>query len=314
MNNGKGNLRMAFLGVVVIASTVLGIFLLYNAGELVYQWAFRKKIRIEYFAKRLSSEVRRMNTVIKSAQSTPDDLATIFEFHKTSEAEIKILLQSVLFNNDELYGCGVFFEPFKYDKDSLYYSAYTYRSNDSLAYVDLNGPEYNYFYKDWYLIPKTLNQPMWSEPYFDEGGGNKLMSTYSVPFHEFMSNEEKFIGVLGIDVSIDWLADAVGSVGSMLKSRAALISENGTILSAPNRDVIYNETIFSAADERNLPILREIGKELQQGKTGYKIGIEGGQVIYIFYSVVPVTRWGYVLFVSEDELMGIPVTTVKNLL
>ena len=53
-------------------------------------------------------------------------------------------------------------------------------------FSNLNGDEYNYFYKDWYLIPKTLNQPVWSEPYFDIGGGNLLMSTYSVPIYKLV--------------------------------------------------------------------------------------------------------------------------------
>ncbi len=28
---------------------------------------------------------------------------------------------------------------------------------------------------DWYKIPKKLNRPVWSEPYFDDCGGNANM-------------------------------------------------------------------------------------------------------------------------------------------
>jgi sigma-B regulation protein RsbU (phosphoserine phosphatase) len=303
MNNDKNDLLKVLLGVIIIVSAGMGLFLIYHGGEMAYAAIFKKKIRIEYFRERLISEVKRMNAVITAAQNTPEDVATIFEFHPTSEDEIKILLQSVLFNNDEICGSAVAFEPFSYNKDSLYYSTYAYRSNDSIKFSNLNGDEYNYFYKDWYLIPKTLNQPVWSEPYFDDGGGNLLMSTYSVPIFQMVNRKEKFTGVVTIDVSIDWLADAVASVGRILQSKAALISENGTILAAPNRDLIYNETIFTIAEQRKLPVLREIGRNLQQGKSGFKKGSDGNDYWYIFYAVVPTNRWGMILFVSEDELM-----------
>jgi phosphoserine phosphatase RsbU/P len=303
MNNNKNIFFKLFLGLIIILFIILSFFQIYQWGEKTYMAMYKKKMRIDYFHSRLVSEVRRMNTIIKAAQSSPIDLASILEFHSTSEQEIKILLQSIMFNNEELYGCAVAFEPYIYSKDSLYYSIYACRDMDSLNFTSLNGPVYDYFYKDWYLIPKTVNKPVWSEPYFDAGGGNKLMSTYSVPFYKYSPNQEKFAGVVTIDVSIEWLADAVASVGRILQSKAALISENGTILAAPNRDLIFNETIFTIAEQRNLPVLREIGREMQQGKSGFKQGIEGNEMWYIFYAVIPTNRWGMILFVSEEELI-----------
>jgi len=303
MSNDKNDLLKVLLMVFIIAGIILGFYSIYHVGEMAYTAMFKKRIRIEYFKERLNSEVKRMNTVILAAQNTPKDVATIFEFHPTTEDEIKILIQSVLFNNEEISGCAVAFEPYNYKKDSLYFSTYAFRSKDSIRFTNLNGDDYNYFYKDWYLIPKTLNQPVWSEPYFDMGGSNLLMSTYSVPIYQLADRKEKFAGVVTIAVSIDWLADAVESVGRILKSKAALISENGTVIAAPNRALIYNETIFTVAEQRNLPVLREIGRELQQGKSGFKKGYDGNDVWYIFYAVVPTNRWGMFLFVSEDELM-----------
>jgi phosphoserine phosphatase RsbU/P len=304
MNNNKNHFLSVLLGLIIISFVILSFFLIYHWGEKTYLAIYKKKIRIEYFHGRLVSEVQRMNTIINAAQSSPIDLASILEFHSTTEQEMKILLQSILFNNEELYGCAVAFEPYIYNKDSLYFSTYAYRNMDSLDFISLNGTAYDYFYKDWYLIPKTVNKPVWSEPYFDEDRGNQLMSTYSVPFYKLSRNQEKFAGVVTIDVSIEWLADAVASVGRILQSKAAMISENGTILAAPNRDLIFNETIFTISEQRKLPVLREIGRELQQGKSGFKKGIEGEDTWYIFYAVIPTNRWGMILFVSEEELLG----------
>ena len=291
--------------MVVIISIILGCLFLFFAGKLGYKLIFKKNIKIEYYHNRLSAEIKRINTVIESAQKTPQDLAYILEFHNAANAELRILLQSVMFNNTELYGCAIAFEPFKHNKDSLYDAPYVYRNGDSLVFTNLNGPEYNYIYKDWYLIPKTLMKPTWSEPYYDEGGGNSLMSTYSVPFFKFDGAKEKFYGIVTVDVSIEWLANAVESIGKVLNGRAILISENGTILSAPDKNMIFKETIFTLATENKLPILREIGRDLQQGKSGVKEieGFENQKRWFAFYSSVPANKWGLILLLPENELL-----------
>ena len=30
--------------------------------------------------------------------------------------------------------------------------------------------EFQYFYMDWYQLPRLLNQPCWTEPYMDVNG------------------------------------------------------------------------------------------------------------------------------------------------
>ena len=304
MTDTKNSLKTALLGMLIILFAIFGVYMLYYAGEKAYKEVFKKSIRTAYFRNRLAGEVKRMNTVINSAQYTPKDLATIFEFHDTSEPELKILLQSVLFNNEELFGCAVAFEPYTYHPDSLYYSSYVYRSGDSVAFTNLNGADYNYFYKDWYLIPKTLKKPTWSEPYYDGGGGSLMMSTYSVPFYKFTGSDEKFCGIVTIDVSIDWLTRAVTSIGKVLNARAFLLSENGTVLSAPDPEWIYNETIFTLAEEKKLPVLREIGRELQQGKSGFKkIKVGEEQEWFLFYELIPASQWGLIMIISKNELL-----------
>ncbi|MDD4922142.1 MAG: hypothetical protein PHS30_06650 [Bacteroidales bacterium] len=301
------NIKTGFWGMVIIILFILGGIILYFAGKLAYKEIFKRNIRIEYFQDRLSAEGKRMNAVIVSAQKTPQDLAYILEFHETDDSETNILLKSVLFNNEELYGCCIAYEPYQHKKDSLYDAPYVYRSADTLVFTNLNDPNYNYLYKDWYLIPKTLMKPTWSEPYYDEGGGNLLMSTYSVPLFKFDGSKDLFYGIVTVDVSIEWLTNAVQSIGRVLNGYAILISENGTILSAPNKDLIFHETIFTLAAEKNLPVLREIGRDLQQGKSGNR-AIEKKMMKnywHAFYSPIPANKWGLIILIPDHELSKI---------
>ena len=59
---------------------------------------------------------------------------------------------------------------------------------------------------DWYQIPKLLKKNYWSEPYYDTGGGEQMMTTYSHPIYDKDGN---LIAVLTADVSLNWLTELV---------------------------------------------------------------------------------------------------------
>jgi hypothetical protein len=64
---------------------------------------------------------------------------------------------------------------------SVRLSPYWYRSGTSLAYADLTLPSYEIRTKGWFTEPIATRAAVWTEPYFDAGGGEIWMRTYSVP-------------------------------------------------------------------------------------------------------------------------------------
>jgi sigma-B regulation protein RsbU (phosphoserine phosphatase) len=111
--------------------------------------------------------------------------------------------------NDEIYGSTVAFEPWAYDGNTERYAPYFYKSDGEIKYSDLGTVSYKYFFQDWYQIPRELNRPVWTEPYFDEGGGNIVMSTYSVPFYRTVEGKSQVAGIITADISLSWLQEIV---------------------------------------------------------------------------------------------------------
>jgi phosphoserine phosphatase RsbU/P len=313
---GTRHIKRIISKVLVIAVIIFCGFFLLLLGKGAYNELYKKNSNTELFQLRISGLVREMSRLIGFAQKMPQDLAYIMEVQKVTSKEMNILLESVLFNNPELFGSAIAYEPNQFDKDSLYFSNYICRSGDSILHTNLNGSEYNYFYKDWYLVPKTLMKPTWSEPYYDDGGGNKLMSTYSIPFFKFNGTKEVFKGIVTVDVSVDMLTKIVQSTAKLWNCQAFLISENGTVLSAPNKNWIFNETIFTLASEMNLPVLREIGKDLQNGESGKKqlAEFQNQKDWWVFYSSIKINKWGVIVMIRKDELYKINFTGKNKLL
>lgn len=76
---------------------------------------------------------------------------------------------------------------------------YVYRWSGGFQTVDLALPGYDYAHMDWYTRPKDLRRPVWSNPYYDKGGGNIWMETYSIPL--YLENG-RFYGVVTSDLPV----------------------------------------------------------------------------------------------------------------
>ena len=298
------DLKRKISKIVFVAVLICFSLLIVLAGSLIYNELYKEHSRVELFHNRMTAIVKKMSRLIEFVQRIPQDLVYILEFQDVDEQEMKILLESVLFNNLEICGSAIAFEPSQFYKDSLYHATYVYRKGDRNIYTNLNGPEYNYFNKEWYKLPKTLMKPTWSEPYFDAGGGNIFMSTYSIPFSKFDGYREEFKGIVTVDVSIEELKRNVQSLGKLWNCYAILISGKGTILSAPYEDWISKESIFTLATKLNAPVLEEIGNDLRKGISGTKdIGRFESQNDWLaFYSIIPTNKWGLILLLPRNEL------------
>ncbi|MEI6631291.1 MAG: SpoIIE family protein phosphatase [bacterium] len=162
--------------------------------------------------------------------------------------------------------------------------------------------DYRYFYEDWYQIPKELNTPAWSEPYFDE----IIMATYSVPFYENINGERRLKGIICADISLEWLERIVSSVKVLETGDAYLISRNGTIITHALKELIMNESIFSVAEARGDMGLRETGRKMIRGESGFVpfTSIARNKKCWMYYAPLPSTGWTLAVVFPEDEFLA----------
>jgi sigma-B regulation protein RsbU (phosphoserine phosphatase) len=280
-----------------------GLFLAVRGWQIYSKHKWKIHTR-ELAESRLKGEVDKIQKTMKSIEQIPLNLAYVLEFASPKKEHMDILMESVVKYNDEIFGTGIAFEPNLFNKDSVFYCPYIYKKDGKIVRVNPSDTTYYYFSMDWYLIPKQLQKPVWIEPYYDEGssGGNIVLSTYSVPFYSYDGTTETFNGIVAVDISLDWLSKMVSSIKLSDDSYTVLVSENGTVISAPNQQWPYNESIFSIAEEKNEPYLREIGRDLQKGKSGFvnvgKFGTEKNW--WIYYMPIPANNWGVLLIVPEE--------------
>ena len=301
---GKNSIVIRLVLVITLCSALIfAVTLGYNYDQ---SRAILQK-ELESNARNLAmSLVYRIETQLTAVTKVAQGMARSLETSKHTEQQLLTLIRTTVENNPEIYGSAVAFEPYAFSVKSRLYAPYYYRKKGQIAFerVEYSYQHLPYLYWDWYQIPRELGKLQWSEPFFDEGAGNILMSTCSVPFYKKINGMKQLQGIVTADLSLDALTEYIASVKILRTGYAALFSRNGMILSHPIKDAIMNETFFSIAEARNDSALRELGKKMVSGESGFVHDTSlSGFRSWMYYAPIPSTGWTLAVVFPEDELL-----------
>jgi len=314
-------LRWADLGIT--ARLILALSL---CGGLIFAVVFYMNDR---FTSKLVEEqvMAHSRDVVQAAVYSIDDqlrgvardgatlVAALESAPQLTVPELQKLLKNHVTVNEELFGATIAFEPgFAPNGRKRYAPYYFKRLNNELATIDLASPSYNYPDQPWYTIPKERKTPVWSEPYFDDGGGNVVMTTYSVPFYRTVGGVRRLAGIATSDVSVDWLGRQVSALKLNRNGYAALFSRKAVYLAHPDRSLVMKETVFSVAKRMDSPMLTGVAQAITRQESGFVTGKNiNGQESWIYYSPVPATGWSLAV-IFPAETMRSEVTSIGHMI
>ncbi len=254
-----------------------------------------------------SSLVNRVEIYLATVAATTAGIARALENGRYAEQELVALIRSAVEQSPDINGAGVAFEPFAFSPEQRLYAPFFYRERGSVVFNDLGGAyeDVPYLLRDWYQIPLELAAPEWSEPYYREAAGSLLTTTYSAPLYAQEGSERRIRGIVSADISLDRLTEIVSSVRILETGYAALLSRNAVILAHPLKPMIMNETFFSIAEARGDPALRELGRRMIRGETGFlKYESLMGVKSWMYYTPIRSTGWTLAVVFPEQELLA----------
>jgi sigma-B regulation protein RsbU (phosphoserine phosphatase) len=286
-----------------------GILIIYTSILLLNYYSTRKllinslKKDVTHLAQATVNEI---SGVLACAEKIPLNLAPILENVGNNEPKLRNSLEPIVLINKEVFGACVAFEPYSFNPDQYFFAPYYYRCGESACFKMLGEQDYDYFDLDWYQIPKLLEKPLWSEPYFDKNGGNIIMSTFSAPFYKNVNGVKKFNGIVTVDLDLSWLRNIVDSMDIIKNGFAFLISKKGTFLTHPVDSLVMNESVYSLADAINSPQLRQIGKQMINGETAYaRIDpFDVDKKALLYFTPLPNNNWSLGIIFPEKELFA----------
>lgn len=249
----------------------------------------------------------RVLTVLGSVERSTELLGASLETLGPDRPALEAMLQRFVSGNPDIYGSTASFEPFAFNATLERYAPYFYRNPrtpDRLTAESLATPTYRYWERDWYRIAMDAGRPRWSEPYFDEEGGNTLMVTYTVPVTGVRDGRRGFIGVVTADLQLDWLVRFIGDVTLGRTGYGVVISRSGRVIAHPDTSLLAMQLSADTpapARARLEPLVRQ-----RQASAGgfVPMTMDNRQYRTLSRQVSDETGWTLAALYPEDELMA----------
>ena len=232
---------------------------------------------------------------LSTARKIPEMIGVTLETGALETPEkVENFLRGVLVRNPEIYGSCIAFRPYGLEETVSAYAPYFYRGDDEPKFEQLGKADYNYFQWDWYRLPRDAGQAMWTEPYFDEGGGNAVMITYSVPFRR----GESFWGIATVDIAMTQLIAETESIVVGKSGYAFIVSQKGRFVACPDR-----AKIMKASLQDTNPVLAQ---HMLAGEEGFLRTQEPmrGRAAWIAYVPIQKGELSLAIVYPESEALG----------
>lgn len=237
--NGK-----ALLLVIVAAVTL-------EATALV-QFYFTQEGMREEASKRAESQLEATRNgimdVINQAEAAVRNSVWISQWCLNVPDSLFRVSQRIVSDNPVVVGSTVALVPGYRASKPLFSPYVCLDEKGGLQFLSLATEEYDYPSQEWFVKPLELNDGYWSEPYVDEGGGNILMTTYSLPIID-----EKGVqaAVLTADISLEWLKELIGSTKVYPNAYCLLNSRGNQVMVGPPDSLLEDKYMsFSGTVER----------------------------------------------------------------
>ena len=254
----------------------------------------------------LDKTVIRMQDILHDVEIAADNLEWLVYRHLDSKESMLEYSKTTIQANPYLNGCSISFEPY-YFKGEKYFSAYSTMIDGEVITEQEGSDSYQYFYLDWYLQPKLLRQPCWTEPYSDWDTNDQLalqtqmILSYCVPLSDM---DGEFIGNISLDLSLKWLSETISSVKPYPNSYSILVSRGGSFLVHPDPDMLFYQTIFTEGLETPNPEMAALGHAMTRQEKGFREMTLNGERCYVFYTPLKSTGWSVGIVCPEKDIFG----------
>lgn len=295
--------------VLQIVPAMLVIFIALTIVSIVVSGNSEKKLAYEATSQMSAGYANEFDVIMSTDQSIGKTLShAMAGYHAADREDILRVIKELVDRNPKILGAYVGYEPNAFDgldenfvnqpghDQTGRFIPYWNRLTGSMTL----DPLADYETSDYYLIPKRTLADSVIEPYLYQG---VLMTSYISPI---LSDSGQFLGIAGVDVSLNELDTEVSQIKVFETGYAFLVSNTAIFVSAPDKELIGMKTLTEFAKEKNNPKLEQVAAEILSGKSGYMQLSDPftGQAVTMFYSPVKTGQWSLVIVAPDSEMLA----------
>ena len=298
-DNKEGGMSMrARLMLVVVAAISLEVTAII---QFVYAQKEIKKEASLRAESELKSAENKIMDVVDQAEAAVRNSIWVAEWCLEYPDSIARIPQRVLSENPVVVGSTMALVP-GYNERLPLYAPYATRDlkTGEIKMLSLATEEYDYPSQEWFVKPMELHDSYWSEPYFDENGGDILMTTFSMPVKD---RNGEVAAILTADISLDWLTEYIGKIKVYPNAFNMVISRSGQIMVCPVETLVMHTTVDQfAMESEDREALDQVNQAMLSGQSGEMPVRYQGQTNHVYFSPVERTGWSLSIVLPEKEL------------
>ena len=283
------------LWVLLFAAIIFDVallFLSYQAHETVRQEAISRATQI------LENTSLRVEGILNRVEVASNMTKWLVLRQPKQADSMFVYSRGMLENNPDFYNCSIAFEPYYFKDKGRYFSAYTKHDGDSIRTIQGGSDNYQYFFVDWYLMPKKQDKPCWTEPYMDLDVPTNTYEMVTSYGQTLKDKQGQVIGVINTSLSITWLSRTISAIKPYPNSYSFMIGQGGTYFVHPDTTKITRQTIFTQPDTAMVAL----GHAMTNGEEGMRHMNIDGKDSYVFYKPLGQTGCSMAIVCPESDI------------
>lgn len=199
----KQKMKKMWMGVtiIVVAAVLIELitFATYVYTKRTVGWKTAER------AAESMKEMQRISEMKARVETAVQTTVGSVEENLQNPDELYRICAKLVHRNDHIIGSAVALSPGFYQQGSTEFAAFAFQSNDNSPVTTKQLP-YDYETWEWFATPMKKDTLWWSEPYYDEGGSDMLIYTFSAPLH---NKQHECVGVLTADVNFKEMVSGI---------------------------------------------------------------------------------------------------------
>lgn len=227
-------------------------------------------------------------------------VADVLEQNATSYTlqDLHAIFEGQLAGNQNVYGMGIYFEPYQYKEGTKYFSTYSYREGDKTTSTEIyNNPDYDYPNQIWYKVGSELGKEAgiaYTKPLFDEST-NATLITAAMPIY---NGKDELQAIVTSDINLGEIQTLISETQVGEQGWAFLLDNEGEYIAAKDEDKVMKLNI---KNEQNKD-LAALSASMLSGKEGESYFTEDGEEYFVQYTPINGTNWVLGMVIPKAEL------------
>ena len=211
--------------------------------------------------------------------------------------------------NNYTHGYYLAFEPGYYPQYPRWFEPYMRKGEEHVR--NIGSADHDYLSTDWYNLAKEKKDGFWTDPYFDEKGGQDKVCSFCMPIYD---SKDRLAGICGSDMSLSWLVNQLDKIDDDSNSNGLInfdnpdsdfdfytfiINRDGTYIAHPDKQRVLKENVLHHTGDDDKHVIQEM-TQLKRGKAS--MTIDGKQAI-VYYAPLESTNWSMAIVVPRITVL-----------